>query len=84
MTADAYIIELVDQSRTPKTLTVVTSDTGLANQCRSLRAHATTIEAFINLIVEKTSIKEEEKPTQKLSDTELERLQKIFEKRLDS
>ena len=84
MTADAYIIELVDQSRTPKMLTVVTSDTGLARQCRSLGAHVTTIEAFITLIIKKTAIEEEEKPTQELSDRELERLRKIFEERLDS
>lgn len=83
MTADAYIIELTDSSSNPKALTIVTSDSGLARQCSSLGAHVVTIETFMAFISKKTTPFQEEKSDLHLSDKELERLRKIFEKRLD-
>jgi predicted RNA-binding protein with PIN domain len=79
--ADAYLIELVDQCKNPKVITVVTSDTGLATQCQHLGAKTLSVEGFLALI-EKRQKREifEEKPgpaTQK----EVERLTKIFEKK---
>ena len=83
LTADNYIIELVEHSRNPKAITVVTSDGGLGRQCRHLGSLVMTIEAFIGFILKKTKKSEDTKPSQASSDAEIERLRKIFEKRLD-
>ena len=83
LTADNYIIELVEHSRTPKAITIVTSDNGLGRQCRHLGSLVMTIEAFIIFILKKTKKSEDTKPSQTSSDAEIERLRKIFENRLD-
>ena len=84
LTADQYIIELVEHSPSPKMLTIVTSDSGLARQCRHLGAYLMTIEDFIALIIKKSRQKKVEKPTILPSSAEIERLRKIFEKRLEN
>lgn len=83
LTADNYIIELVEHSRNPKAITVVTSDGGLGRQCSHLGSLVMTIEAFITFILKKTKKSEATKPSQTSSDAEIERLRKIFENRLD-
>ncbi len=82
-TADQYIIELVELSRSPKTLTVVTSDGGLTRQCRHIGSQILTIEAFIAFVIKKNQKKCIGKPCPPQDKKELERLRKIFEERLD-
>lgn len=80
--ADEYILELIEISRTPKTLTVITSDAGLARQCQALGARTLSIEDFMLLVVKKGEkgvcrpISFQETPA------EMERLLKAFEKKL--
>ena len=84
LTADHYIIELVEHSRIPKALTVVTSDTDLGRQCRRLGSHVMTIEAFIAFVIKKTARTRDPKPSISPSKAEIERLRKIFENRLEN
>lgn len=84
LTADAYIIELAEQNRAPKTLTVVTSDSGLARQCKHIGTHVLSIEAFLTFIAKKNRKKEKPKPENRATKAEIERLRKIFEERLDN
>jgi len=81
-TADQYILELVEISRTPKILTVVTSDTGLARQCQCLGAKTLSIDAFIQLMVKKGKKGICRPPAYQETPAEIQRLLKIFEKRL--
>lgn len=81
-TADQYILELVEISRTPKILTVVTSDTGLARQCQYLGAQTLSIEEFIQLIVKRGKKGICRPPSFQETPAEIERLLIIFEKRL--
>ena len=80
--ADEYIIELVEISKNPKILTVVTSDNGLAGQCQQLGAKTKSIEEFLKVIVKKTRSKPAAKPDNTESPAEVERLLAAFEKRL--
>lgn len=82
LTADEYIIELVEQSKSPKTLTVVTSDSGLARQCQHLGAKTISIEDFVALIARRNEQKPLSKPHYKEHPQQLERLRKIFEDKL--
>lgn len=81
LSADQYILELVEQCCNPKTIKVVTSDGDLARQCRYLRAPTLTIEEFIIFILKKKKKKVETKPSYSPPKWELERLLKIFEHR---
>lgn len=81
-TADQYILELIEISRSPKSLTVVTSDTGLARQCHYLGAKTLSIEQFMELIVKKGKKGICRPPCYQETPAEIERLLKIFEKRL--
>jgi len=80
--ADEYIIELIEISRTPKTWTVVTSDAGLARQCQHLGAMTVSIEDFICLIDKKSKTNCPRKTEYRDSPSEMERLLKAFEERL--
>lgn len=80
-TADQYIIELVELSKSPKTLTVVTSDSGLTRQCRHIGSQVLTIDAFITYVIKKNQKKCEAKSCPPKDKKELERLCKIFEER---
>ncbi len=81
-TADEYIIELVEISKSPKTLTVVTSDGGLSRQCQQMGAKTLSIEAFVVIIVKKGKEPCRGKPCYRESPSQLERLLKIFEEKL--
>ncbi|MBS0628705.1 MAG: NYN domain-containing protein [Verrucomicrobia bacterium] len=80
--ADEYILELISISRTPKTLTVITSDTGLARQCHAMGAHTLSIEDFMLLVVRKGKKGICRPLCFQESPAEMERLLKEFEKRL--
>ena len=81
-TADNYIIELAQQSKSPKMLTVVTSDGGLARQCQHIGTQTVSIEEFIAFMMKKRKKIPKDKPIYKESTAETERLIKIFEERL--
>ncbi len=81
-TADAYIIELAEQNKSPRTLTVVTSDNGLARQCQHIGTETLSIEDFIAFVMKKNKKKPSQKPTYRESKSEIERLRKIFEGKL--
>lgn len=55
LSADEYIIEIVEQSKNPKTLNIVTSDSGLARQCQHLGAKTTSIDDFVALITKRNA-----------------------------
>ena len=81
-TADAYIIELAEQCRSPKMVTVVTSDGGLARQCQHIGTQTVSIEEFIAYVIKKRKKSPKDKPVYKESNAEIERLIKIFEEKL--
>jgi predicted RNA-binding protein with PIN domain len=84
LSADQYIIERLEQSKSPKTLTIVTSDSGLALQCQQLGAKILSIDDFVTLINKRKQKKKSLlKPSYKESTQEIERLRKIFEEKLN-
>ncbi len=78
-TADEYIIEKIAYSKSPKNLTVITNDQGLARKAKELLAHVQSITWFLEKIRKKNKVKKE-KPTVD-SDWHMERLKKIFEQK---
>lgn len=82
LTADEYIIELVENAKSAKTLTIVTSDSGLARQCQHLGTTTTSVDDFLTLITKKNKPKGASKPPYKEHPQQMERLRKIFEDRL--
>lgn len=85
-TADQYILEKLEASKTPSELTIVTNDKRLAMHARNYGAKSMTITEFLTQIKKKHLQKKdtvvEKKPTA-ISERELNRLLKIFEERLD-
>lgn len=79
--ADAYIIEKIEEMQNPGEATVVTNDRGLAKQARYAGAHIETNEKFLRRLEKKKTPTEKKKK----ADTtyQIERLLKIFEKRLE-
>ncbi len=82
-TADDYIIEAVDCSSNPALLTVVTSDEGLKRQCAHLGAKTQSIESFSEMLAKKHA-RTRKSPGKPSHDLDIERLRKIFEKKLES
>ena len=80
--ADEYIIERIENLKTPAKITVVTNDRALMTNAKSLKAQTVNISKFINwLTVRKKS--KEFKPSTVETKYNTERLLKIFEKRLE-
>jgi uncharacterized protein len=86
--ADDYIIEEMNHASSPSQETVVTSDRELASHCKALGAHVQNIESFFSWIKRKKEHKRRSHPSlQKIfqdSPSHIERLLKIFEKRLET
>ncbi|NGX45180.1 MAG: hypothetical protein K940chlam2_00323 [Chlamydiae bacterium] len=82
-TADEFIIEMVEISSNPSLLTVISSDEGLKRQCAHLGAKTLSIESFITMLAKKRARSNRE-PTKPCHDPDIERLRKIFEKKLES
>lgn len=80
-TADEYILEKISYSSTPSLYTVVSEDQGLLRSAKSLSARTKSIESFLHWLKKCNKTSDEEKP-QKENEIHLERLRKIFEKRL--
>lgn len=85
-TADQYILEKLESSKTHSELTIVTNDKALAMHVREYGAKTMTIPEFLAQIkkkhFQKKSASDEKKPVS-LSERELNRLIKIFEERLE-
>ncbi|NGX39171.1 MAG: hypothetical protein KR126chlam1_00493 [Chlamydiae bacterium] len=82
-TADEYIIEMVEVSKNPKVLTVVSSDNGLSGQCRHLGAQTQSIEEFLAFAEKKQGRSTSSKPNYRETSSHIERLRKIFEEKLE-
>ena len=78
--ADDYIIELIETSKNPKQITVVTNDRGLSMHAKSHGAKVEGNEAFIHWLGGRRRKKSEKEPR----DTQhnIDRLLKIFEEKL--
>lgn len=76
--ADKHILEKLQWVKTPKAFTVVTSDVGLARDCKQLGALVLSVEEFLVFIEKKKRGAIEEA---KESPQEIERLRTIFEER---
>jgi len=79
--ADKHIVEKLQWVKTPKVFTVVTSDAGLARECKELGALVLSVEEFLSFIEKKkkgTTTEAKESPQ------EIERLRAIFEERFKS
>lgn len=77
--ADAYIVELLEASKNPKEIQVVTNDKGLRMHAKSAGAKVIKNEDFIAWL-SKSKKAEESKP--KETSHNIERLEKIFQERL--
>jgi predicted RNA-binding protein with PIN domain len=81
-TADDYILEMIGESGNPAKEIVVSSDMELLRKAKQRGAQVQTVEEFLSVLVKKRKKKvESEKRVQETS-FEMERLLKIFEKRL--
>lgn len=80
-TADCYILEMISHQKNKKSITLVTNDSGLKRQARSYGVKVLSCEDFIVFLENKkkpiNSVKEI-----KDSSYQIERLLKIFEKKL--
>jgi len=82
-TADEYIIELVENKKSPKTTTVVTSDNDLARQCGYHGAKSLTIEEFLALVEKRNKTKAPaETKSEAVAPGQMQRWLEIFEQRL--
>lgn len=81
MSADDYIIEKVEFSKNPKVCVVVTNDKGLARHVKSMGAKVESNADFIAWISKNKTKKASREA--KDSPQNIERLLKIFEKRLE-
>jgi predicted RNA-binding protein with PIN domain len=81
-TADDYILEALGDSANPAHETVISSDMELLRKAKQRGAKALTVEEFLSRLVKKKKKAPAEKVFQENS-TELKRLLKIFEERLE-
>lgn len=81
--ADAYIIERLEALKNPKIATVVTNDKGLIAHARSHGAKIIGNAEFIECLIAKKRKTEKPKPEAADSKANIERLLKIFEKKLE-
>ena len=82
--ADNYILEILDQSKNTKDITVVTSDHELQKKCKYRLAKTQTIESFLSYLNKRhhKKNKPDEKP-QMQSESYKDYLHDVFQKRLD-
>lgn len=83
LSADDYIINQVENSEKPRSITVVTSDRELAGKVGLYGSPVISIEEFMQFILKKTAPKRsKEKPLFREAGFQFERLLRIFEERL--
>jgi len=83
--ADSYILEEIEYAKSPSQITVVTSDRELAHKANQLGAHSQSISQFIAWLNHKKA-KQKSRLSKPLafkdSNSQIERLLKIFEEKL--
>lgn len=82
VTADQYIVEQIELAKNPKLITVVTNDRGLASHAKSAGAKVQGNNPFIRWLHKRK--KKAEAPEPKETAHNIDRLLKIFEKRLQN
>jgi predicted RNA-binding protein with PIN domain len=80
MSADTYILEMIQGTKHPGNITLVTADKTLAHKAKDLGAQIQTISAFLHWL-EKKDPSADKEPNE--SSLQRKRLEKIFEKRLN-
>ncbi len=78
--ADAYIIEKIQTVKNPKEVTVVTNDKGLIRHAKALKVSVMSNHEFLDYLLKRSTPQETKKT--KESSHNIERLSKIFEKKL--
>ena len=81
-TADESILESIEHTRHPEKICVVTSDKDLARKAKVRRANTLSLKEFFHFIHKRQKRKTSTPIECKESPREIERLRKIFEKRL--
>lgn len=83
--ADDCIIEHVSICKNPKELVVVSSDKALCAHCKSFGASSQSPKAFLLSLEKRHTKKKRESQSREYDDTDanIERLKKVFEKRLN-
>ncbi len=81
--ADKYILELLEISKNPRLITIISSDNFLCKRGKELGAKALSIHVFLEMIFQRKRKKEatHSKPTVD-SEKNLDRLHRIFSKKL--
>ncbi len=79
LSADQYILEMVQGKKSPGNLTVVTSDKLLATEVRALSAQVQTTKSFLRFCRKRKKISEKEFFS---TEKENQRWKEIFEKKL--
>lgn len=84
LSADAYIIDQVENSQSPQSIIVVSSDRELADKARMNGSSVMSIEEFMQFLLKKDRKKHpvQEKPSFRDAGFHFERLLRIFEERL--
>ncbi len=86
--ADDYIVELLTVTKTVKNTTVITSDRELSMKCKQEGAKTLKIEDFFDLLIKRQrALKnktKEHKPEYQETESNFNRLLKIFENRFNS
>ena len=79
--ADPLIINLVQKSKTPRNITVVTSDKSLADVCKSYGCSTLSVESFSNkLAAEHQRVELSKKYDVNMTSKEVEEWMQLFEK----
>jgi predicted RNA-binding protein with PIN domain len=87
LSADAYILEKIQTTKHPERITVITSDRELSAHSKALGAKTLSVEAFLAFLTKKKKARAPKKAPSRIlreSDAEIERLLRIFEKRLEN
>lgn len=81
--ADAYIVEAISLVSNPKNCFVITNDRGLARHVQAYGTPVQTNHSFLQWLAKRAMKKKKKKTSFKESPTQIERLTKIFEERLE-
>ncbi|MBP9841754.1 MAG: NYN domain-containing protein [Simkaniaceae bacterium] len=83
-TADDYIIELITYKKNRSEIRVITSDSHLARHIRALSCYSQSIPLFVDFLIKRQrKLGKKGKPPVIPTSYEIERLTKIFEKKLE-
>lgn len=80
--ADAFIVQEIEQAKNPKEITVVTNDQGIKRHAKAMQAHVKSCHSFIRFLEKKSEKPLEEKRNPRDSQKNFNRLLKAFEDRL--